>query len=193
MTMTVLYEDQAAVKPTNYGPHILVLQCVADRVGGDPRGDLKPLSNAKPMKGSGNLRKELRERGALLQRSGPVVIMVDDDKIRGCYQDLGLARTSCKSQVIAAIKSECSGVDPGIVLLNQNMETVLNVCLRALGRPPLNSKPSPEERDQILMRCASPAVTPAQRQEILDRVPTLGRLVCILAGWAVLSRMAEVG
>ena len=35
--ITVLYEDQLAAKPTNYGPHILLLACAADSLGGDGR------------------------------------------------------------------------------------------------------------------------------------------------------------
>lgn len=53
--ITVLYEDQLAAKPTNYGPHILLLACVGDACG-DDRWTLQQRVRGIPKKGDAKLR-----------------------------------------------------------------------------------------------------------------------------------------
>jgi len=168
--VTVLYEDQSAAKPTNYGPHILLLACVAD-VSGDTVWSLRERVVGIPKKGDTKLRAALRDDGDLLAAAGALLAMFDEDRVRGCY---GLSKGACKREILEAITTEATGW-PGVVLLVRNMEDVVNAACAALGQPRPARKPTPEERDRHLHRAA--AEGPAVRAAILAAVPSFGRLV----------------
>ncbi len=165
----VLYEDERAEEEKNYGPHMLLLACVADRVGGD-RWALRHSIDAIPKKGDGNLEKALDEEGATLGGDGPVVAMFDNDKVRLCY---GLAGGACKRDVLQTIRAQAKGT-PTIVLLEENMEDLVGACCVALNRPTPRTKPKPLERDGILHAAAADATA---RAKILAAVPSFERLV----------------
>ena len=173
--ITVLYEDQLAARPNNYGPHVLMLACVADRMGGDTwMLGKRVLAIAK--KGDSKLRAALREEGAMLADGGPVVAMFDADRVRACY---GLPSNACKQSVLDAIEAEASGV-PVIVLLERNMEDVVAACCAASNKPFPQSKPTPQQRDAILHGAASAGA--AVRVQVLASVPSFERLVRAVHG-----------
>lgn len=171
--ITVLYEDQLAAKPTNYGPHILLLACVADACG-DDRWTLQQRVRGIPKKGDAKLRAALRDDGELLRSSGALVAMFDEDRVRGCY---GLPRDACKRTILDRIAGEATG-EPTLVLLERNMEDVVNASCVARHQAIPAKKPTPEERDRILHAAASEGR--AVRDAILRAVPSFARLVHIV-------------
>jgi hypothetical protein len=168
--ITVLYEDQLAAQPNNYGPHMLMLSCVADRLGRDPWG-LRQHVRAIPKKGDSKLRDALREEGALLARCGPLLVMFDADRVRACY---GLPSQACKRSVLDKINEQATG-KPILVLLERNMEDVVTACCQALLQPSPQHQPTPSERDAILHKTV--AAGKDARDRVLQSVPSFERLV----------------
>jgi hypothetical protein len=168
--VTVLYEDQSAARPTNYGPHILLLACVAD-ARGEELWSLRGRVDGIPKKGDTKLRTALRDDGDLLATRGPLVAMFDDDRVRRCYD---LPKGACKREVLDAACREATG-SPSVVLLHRNMEDVVKAACAALHRTAPAAKPGPEERDRILHRAASAERN--VRDAILVAVPSFARLV----------------
>lgn len=168
--ITVLYEDQLAAGPTNYGPHVLVLACAADALGGD-RWSLRQRVDGIPKKGDAKLRREIAENAGRLVRQGPLLVLFDSDRIRRCYD---LDSAACRRSVLDKIARE-AGVPLRAVLLEQNMEDVIAACCQALHRPVPAKKPTPAERDAVLHAAA--AADRRVRDEILEAVPSFARLV----------------
>jgi hypothetical protein len=183
--VTVLYEDQCDVKPTNYGPHILLLACVADARGGDAWA-LRAWVKAIPKNGDSKLRTALHDEGELIALAGPLVAMFDEDRVRRCY---GLPKDTCKRDVLGAIDGEATG-SPRVVLLQRNMEDVVNAACTAMGHPVPARKPRPEERDRILLRAAMQGR--GARDEVLQKVPSFARLVRIVGDWLAVLDGDEV-
>jgi hypothetical protein len=168
--ITVLYEDRAVKTYDNYGPHMLLLACVADVIAVD-RWSLQSTIKAVAKGGDSQLKATLREEGADLAGAGPLVAMFDDDQVRRCY---GLRKDACKRAVLDAITNEATG-SPTLILLQQNMEDLIAACCDVLGRPISVKKPS--ERDAILQAAA--AADRPVRDAILrhDRKTAFDRLV----------------
>jgi hypothetical protein len=135
-----------------------------------------------PKNGNGNVLNACRRDADLLGRHGVSVLAVfDHDKVR---ELLGLPPTACKEDVVTAIQSRCAGT-VSIVLLEENVETVISAigaCCegvsdrldRAIQDKDLN------ERDALLHVAA--AAVPEVRECILERVPSLRRLVAHVVG-----------
>lgn len=175
--IAVLYEDQlATAKPKNFGPHVLMLACLADRIGRD-REQLTRHIEPLPRKGVDKLISTCAQPGFgdLYAR---VVAVCDDDRVR---EHLGLPVRACKTQVRAALVSRCSWPERlHPVVLERNLETLVDAVCRALGRAPPTSKPRPPERDGILLHLAFQGTT-AQRDELRHHMPSFGYLVERLA------------
>jgi acyl-CoA reductase-like NAD-dependent aldehyde dehydrogenase len=105
--------------------------------------------------------------------------------VRSCY---GLPKEACKRVVLDAIAGEATG-SPRIVFLHRNMEDVVNASCEALHQPAPARKPTPEERDRILLRAASEGR--AVRDEILRKVPSFGRLVRVVCEWLTVIEIDE--
>lgn len=174
--ITVLYEDQIAAQPTSYGPHMLTLACVADRIGGEA-WELRSRVRGIAKKGNAKLRAALRDDGASLVNLGPLMGVFDDDRVRTCY---GLPQTACKRVVLDTIHAEAT-CGLGIVLLQRNMEDVVAACCVALGHAVPAAKPTPIERDAILYRAVT--ASPAVRGQVLEAVPSFARLVQMISGF----------
>lgn len=176
--VTILYEDSAGER-SEFAFHELVLRCVADRLGREPR-DLKDLVHGLPKKG--NVWRACRQDLPRIARSGRAVFAVfDDDEIRTMTK---LPVDACKTKVVTAIKRGCEPEGAlRVVLIVENTESVLE-ALRAQGaiqghegmfadaieRKVLASR-------DILFKKAVWSLTSEQREILLERVPTLGYLV----------------
>jgi len=186
--ITILYEDSAADgQVKEYGPHLLVRQCVADRLG-KSSWELKTLEGI-PRNGASNIVKDCRKIPPQFGRDGRLVAAVYDfDKIRHevnkIHHDVKLAPGACRSQIKAALGSGCAWREQlVIVLLDRNLETVLEaVCACAptmisaeLRRLAIERKQR-NERDLVLKKIISPNDR-AIREAVLERVPSLGYLV----------------
>lgn len=171
--ITVLWEDQRSARANRFGPHELLLACLADDLGRD-RGALERRVESRPQKGNGSLRKALKQELPRFAKSGPVIAVIDRDQIH----DL-LPRTppppSCMSGITTRFRQDAPG-DYDIVFLVRNMETLVETVCRATGRDvPLN-KPTPDERDRLLMAAVWGA-PPQTRISIRSDCPSFDRLV----------------
>lgn len=178
--VTILYEDSAGER-SEFALHDLVLRCAADRLGREPR-HIKDLIHGVPKKGNGNVWRACRQDLPRIARSGRAVFAVfDDDEVRTMTK---LPIDACKTKVIAAIKKGCEPAEAlRVVLIIENTESVLD-ALRAQGaiqghdgmfadaieRKVLASR-------DILLKKAAWLLTPEQRENLIERVPTLGYLV----------------
>lgn len=145
MKVTVFYEDSPGVAVTHYGPHLLALACVADRMNLE-RYTLRQHAEAVPMKGDSKLREVLQGIGGR-----HVIALFDSDHVRDLY---GLKATATREEVIAKVKSE-AGPDVEVHLLERNMEDLIRHCCEAARSHVPDGKPRPEERDSILHRTAA--------------------------------------
>lgn len=94
--ITILYEDSAADGALkDYGPHMLVRQCVCDALGKSP-WELKQLEGM-PKNGASKIRNECRRFPPQIGRDGRVVLAVyDADKIHrrpGCLRPHARSRS----------------------------------------------------------------------------------------------------
>ncbi len=175
--IAMLYEDQLAPDspPRAFGPHVLVLACVADRLG-HPRERLEPHVDAYACKGIGRLLAKCREP-ILADRHAIVIAVCDDDRVR---EHLKLPASACKAQVRGAVASGGQIQRLQTVLLIRNLETVLGAVHDVLGTGPPAGKPLPLQRDSILQRLAYRG-TPEQRHAVAQRVASFDYLIHKLA------------
>ena len=169
----ILYEDKLSPSnPKNFGPHVLVLACVAARLGRD-RSLLSSHVTAYACKGVDRLLQRCQDPN-LLDGYARVLALCDDDEIR---PHVKLPATACKLQVVAAMRprgEDARRLQP--VLLAANLETVLDTIVEIRGEDPLTSKPRPPERDRILLGFVHRAA-PEQLRELTQRVASLGYLI----------------
>jgi hypothetical protein len=173
----VLYEDARAPNGT-FGPHDLVLGCVADERKCSVY-TLQPGVRGVPIKGVGNLLKALwdvERLSKLAPGNTPILAVVDEDHIGDHIQG------KSASEIEAAIRARCS--DPGrvtIVLLQRNLESVI-LAIRECGESEaaliqeaiaknLNA------RDILLGKVGNDPRRKALRDCVRERVPSLDRLV----------------
>lgn len=176
MSVLVYYEDQCADRPTSYGPHVLALCCVADRIG-CTAWDLSPFAEANPCKGDGNLKREL-DANARHYR-GDIVAVFDNDGVRRVY---GLGQSTCKLDVRSTIRDRCAR-DVGVVFLEQNLDDLVAVCCDALGEPRPVRKLRPRDRDPVFHRLTRHDAA-AKRASLLSApagLVSFGYLVSVLA------------
>ncbi len=167
--VTILYEDQSSAAPNDFGPHALLLAMLADDLGRS-RWQLRNRFNAIPKNGNSKLRTELKLHTADMAAFGPVFAVLDGDRVRECY---GLPRDSCLGNVVTAIKEEASG-PVEVVIVDRNMESVVRVCRKEVGRDPNVPKPTPRQRDRDFHGAADAA--PDVRAGIRKGSPTFDRL-----------------
>lgn len=167
---TVLYEDARAVATKYFGPHELLCACTADRTG-DRLFSLRKRLIDVPSNGVGPLLARVRQvTPRFEQYPQRLLVLVDHDRIR---EHIRLPPLACRAQVVSAVR----GARPfSVVLLEENTEDLLRAAREVLGGGPLTGKPTPLERDRILENAAH-ATTREQRQAILERCPSFGRLV----------------
>jgi hypothetical protein len=174
MRLTVVYEDQLGEpKPNNYGPHVLLLSCVEDVVK-HSRFELQRHVSPLPKKGDGNVKKHI---ASLPSSAGEHLVLFDHDRVRRCYK---LSVSACKSQVLEAIHSASKPL-VGVVLLVENMETLVDDCCAVLRRPP----PSKDRNARDAVLHAAAVGEPAVREAILQKNPSFARLVKQVIDWLV--------
>ncbi len=152
MIITVLWEDQRGAEVKGFGPHDLLLACLADDTGG-PRDTLKRLVESHPKKGNGNVRAALQRNLAGLSASGPVFAVIDRDKIRQLWRYPGPPPPDCKPGIAEPFRLDAPG-DYDLVFLVDNMESLVAAARNALAVPHPSTKPNPDERDRLLARAA---------------------------------------
>jgi hypothetical protein len=187
--VTVFYEDSAAPGPiAGFGPHRLVVQCVADdlRVNAwELRGRLLGI----PRGGSAVIRADCRENPSRFVSDGRLAFAVyDGDRLAKL---LGLRGDACKAEIKTVLLGECPWREHlRVVILDRNLESVLSAARAcdasladertwelALRRKLL------AERDAILHRAATEARR-TLRDCVRKAMPSFDYLVTCLAACA---------
>lgn len=152
MRVYVLWEDGRGNVAKGFGPHELLLACIADDLG-LAREHLKQRLESYPQKGNGSLLKTLQHKLQRLRKTGPVIAVVDRDQLHDLWRPPKPPPPTCTSGMVARFRQDADG-DYDLVLLDRNMESLIEVVCHALGRDPPRTKPTPGQRDQLLMRAA---------------------------------------
>lgn len=173
MIVTVLWEDERGGAPQGFGPHELLLSCLADDLG-SPRAWLHERVKSIPKKGRDNLRKALQHEFRRLERFGPVLAVIDKDKARDLWKGRALPPPACMSGMTARLHEDAPG-GYDVVFLERNVDTLVNVACEAMGQPIPTSKEKPNRRDQLLLPAAWAAFP--VRQMIRASCPSFDRLV----------------
>lgn len=171
MRVTILYEDQNS--PANqFGPHELLKRCVKKKLdvkNYSKLGTLVPI----PKKGDGNLKKTLKQDGARLSNSGPLIAVFDMDKVRRCYN---LDTNACKTMILNKIylDSELSRQQLTVVLLDRNLESLLDCICQLLGQ----SSPTKKDLNRRDIICSDMQMAGDDKLNSLQSLmPSFGRLV----------------
>lgn len=175
MIITVLWEDQRGVPAKGFGPHELLVACVAEKLGLD-RSAVKHQVNSVPKKGNGNVVVELRKNLTKLRKLGQVVVVLDHDRLAELLRrKTGGALPACMSGQSERLRQIAPG-DYEVKFLIQNVETLTEAAVKALRREALKGKPTPDERDRLLGEAARPRHVEVRRR-ITSDVPSFARLV----------------
>lgn len=173
MIITIIWEDQRNVEADGFGPHELLLACVADRLG-YKHGQLSKRVYARPAKGNSNVLKRLKTDGARLEKAGPVFAVVDRDKIADLWRSPGAKPLACMSELAKRFRQDAAGRYE-LVFLIDNVESLIEASLGNFPEGGMLKKPKPAERDRILGKIAFG--DRSQRELLLQRVPSFARLV----------------
>ena len=174
MIVWVLWEDQRDARARDFGPHTLLLACIADDLG-YPFGKFPQAERvrASPKKGCNKLLAELKLNLKRLLDDGQLCAVFDRDQAHRLWgSDKQVAR--CRSSLLAKIKNEAPGAYD-VVFLEQNVETLYVACCNALGLASGTSKPDPVTRDEVLSKVAFRQ--PELRAKVRADVPSFDRLV----------------
>jgi hypothetical protein len=171
MRITVLWEDQRGVITRGFGPHDLLVSCVADELR-CARDAIKRHIDSVPKKGNRNVVKALKQDLDKLSR-GPVCAVIDRDKILDLWP-AAQRPPGCLTGISGALHREAQG-SYELILLIDNVETLVAACCHALGISEPASKPSPDERDRLLQRVAWGDTS--ARRAVREAVPSFDRLV----------------
>ncbi|MDX9720795.1 MAG: hypothetical protein RBU37_08600 [Myxococcota bacterium] len=176
MIVTVIWEDQRGSRQ-GFGPHDLLLSCVADELDRGPGWHQKRkwcsahLASV-PKKGNGVVLKALRNETETLSKSGPLFAVLDHDQVVGLWPK-ETQPPSCIPGIVEAMKRDAPGRYE-LVLLRSNIETVVDAACQALHQPQ-QAKSTPDARDHPLQKLAWG--TPAQRDIVRATVADFDRLV----------------
>ncbi|KAB2930077.1 MAG: hypothetical protein F9K24_17970 [Leptonema illini] len=173
MIVTVLWEDQSSSIRAGFGPHELLVSCPADELSIE-RNEIKNLVESNPRKGNGNVRASLKKDLKKLSNSGPVVAVLDRDKILDLWKKPGPPPADCWNEIDTRMKSDAPG-EYCLLLIEQNIESLLEAACAALSQPVPEKKPNPNERDTVLNRAAWENLT--VRADIRQRCPSFDRIV----------------
>jgi hypothetical protein len=173
MKITVLWEDQRGGIVKGFGPHELLVACVADDLQRTSEAIKRSIVSV-PKRGNGNVMRALQQDVSKLSRSGPVCAVIDRDKVQELWP-AGQRPPRCLSGTRAAVAAKAPG-EYELILLIENMESIIAACCQATRGDMPGSKPSPDMRDQILRKVAWSGEASA-RATIRDAVPSFDRLV----------------
>jgi len=153
--VNILWEDQRGVQTKSFGPHELLIACVADELV-MPRGHLwvrardalQRIILSQPKKGIGNVRVSLQRDVGLLD-DGPVFAVVDRDKVRDLWKEG--PPPDCMSGIADRFRQEAPG-NYDLVFLVQNVESLVEAACLATNAAVPQKKPDPDRRDRLLVQ-----------------------------------------
>lgn len=175
MKVTILWEDQRSRAIKGFEAGKLLEACLCDRRE-LPVGTRLAIEHL-PKKGNGAVIAAMKREFGRLGKLGPVLAVLDRDRIHGLWAKD--PPTNCILGVRTRIVQDCD--DGGwresrdIVLLVDNMESLVDACLQARQRGKLHEKPNPDERDRWIG--AVVWGDPPTRKRVLELCPSFARLV----------------
>ncbi len=182
--VTILYEDRLAPASTGtqFGPHLLLVECVLDdlREAGHDVPDRYTVARhhllANPKNGNANVKREFLSNGALLTRDGSTLVAVYDlDRVDRLIEDPAARARCCKREMRDCLRGGAHALATGrVYFLDANTESLLAAACAVLGRG-WTGKPHPAERDNLLQ--ALVAEGPQARATVRQRVPSFDYIV----------------
>ena len=160
--MVILYEDAPGPRK-GFGPHELVVRCVADdylapqNIGGSAEFALQRQLDGRPMKGVDKVLAACKRIEQILIGDQTLFLLLDDDQIR---RHVGLPAASGYAEVEAAIRKLCPLPDRlHITLLAENAETLIRAaadCDPSIDRGRVDSalRKKVLERDLVFQKVA---------------------------------------
>ncbi|MBM4777493.1 MAG: hypothetical protein GQE15_07290 [Archangiaceae bacterium] len=166
---TVLYEDSQMRGVTNFGPHVLLLKCVADqRLQLESEHELSFQVAFRCFSGVD----KLIPKAHLVASRATRVLAPDDDKIR---EHLGLLPQAAREQVIQILSERTDSEPDNVVLIVRNMDDVARAAAECSGLQLEAGKPALRDRDRACHRLAVADLT--ARAQFLGRCPSFKELV----------------
>ena len=155
---TILYESSRDRGTKEFRPHELVCALVADGSGRDI-WEIRKVLLGNPRKGATKVVATIRQDLDNLNANGALAVAVlDSDR---AAQQLGLPRGSCRRVILDRRREDLGEAD----LLERAIDQKEHLA-----------------RDRVFGRAAQGA-SGAERAEVMNAVPSLGRLVRVLIDW----------
>lgn len=171
----VFYEDQGASETKEFGAHLLLCACVADRVGTKTLWDLKLVLDGQPKKGDSKLLAAC-QRHSERDLDEIVFALFDSDKLHICLQ---ISKRPI-DELRIALESAIASPKVRPFLLEHKMETLVEAAAGCLEPPVQGTIPKRHnERDRLLARAATSSRS--IRDCILRTVPSFAALVDAVA------------
>jgi hypothetical protein len=175
MRITVLWEDCSGGETKGFGPHDLLVACVADELRLE-RHRVKGQLSSVATKGVGNIIRGLKTNLTKLNKAGKVFAVVDWDRAAELWKAAS-PPPNCMSAVRERIAMDITSGDYELVFLVQNMESLLDACEDARHIKNVGRKPTPDERDRVLGRIIWGDASPSARERLRAKCPSFDRLV----------------
>lgn len=171
----VFYEDQAAGEVKEFGPHLLLCACVADKLETHDLWQLRDLLDGQPKKGDSKLLKAC-ERHAARNLDEVVFAVFDADQI---HELLRISKGSLADRQ-RALEERIGSEKIRPFLLDERIETVVKAVAECL-EPPVAAPTHKRllERDKLLARAARS--NRSVRDCVLRTVPTFAAIVDAVA------------
>lgn len=175
--ITLLWEDEQGLDARRFGPHVLLVACVADDLSADRRR-IDSRLRSLPKKGNGNVVRAIREDLPDLCKPGPVMAILDSDQIAGLLGE-PMPAPICLVRASKATLAKFPG-DYQLLLLERSVDTLVSSVCQLTSQQLVRNKATPDERDRILCKAAW---NPSRRvrDDLRGLVPTFDRLVRRLA------------
>lgn len=168
----IFYEDQAGREVNNFGPHMLLCACVADRTQHTVTlWDLKKRIHCQPKKSDAKLLEACRQRKEL-ELDEIVFAIFDADRV---HRLPGMQHGSLE-QMQAQLRALIDSPKVRPFLLDSNVETLVSAAAGCLEPPITGDIPKRHlMRDRILNNAAK--AMRSVRDCVLERVPTFEAVV----------------
>lgn len=172
----IFYEDQAAGRVNEFGPHLLLCACVADRLGTKSVQDVRELLDGQPKKSDGKLLTACK-RHAELDENVLVFALFDADKL---HVRLKIPKAPIDG-LRATLEAEIRSPKVRPFLLEDKLETLVDATAGCLGVAYDRSLPKRHYvRDKLLARAAYSA-SRSVRDCVTQAVPSFAAFVDAVA------------
>lgn len=170
----VFYEDQRASETKEFGAHLLLCACVADRMGSKTQWDIQRVLDGQPKKSDSKLLAACK-RHAERDLDEVVFALFDSDKLNKC-----LKIPWCPiDELRIALETKVGSPKVRPFLLERNLETLVAASAGCLESPSQIPRKRHNERDMMLRRAATSGRS--VRDCILRTVPSFAALVDAVA------------